>query len=505
MSQTQHVLAIDQGTTSTRAMVFDEHARALVTARREFTQHYPASGWVEHDPEDIWRDTLATVREALEQSGLRAAGIRAIGITNQRETAVIWERATGQAIHRAIVWQDRRTADECAQLKAQGTEPLVRRKTGLLLDPYFSGTKVAWMLDHVPGARARAERGELAFGTIDTFLLWRLTGGRVHATDVTNASRTLLFDIHAQDWDEELLRLLRVPRALLPVVRDSSEVYGTTDASLFGQALPIAGIAGDQQAALVGQACFKPGMAKSTYGTGCFLLLNTGDTAVTSANRMLTTAAYRIGGRITYAMEGSIFVAGAAVKWLRDGLKVIASAGDTAAAAASVPENHGVYMVPAFVGLGAPHWDPAARGLLCGLTLDTTGAHLARAALESIAYQTLDLTQAMTRDGARRAEAIRVDGGMAANDWFCQFLADVLEARVERPAELETTALGAAFLAGLATGVWSDLGAITATWASAAVFVPQMGAARRAQLLAGWQLALRRTLQLPQEKSAGSV
>jgi glycerol kinase len=505
MSQTQHVLAIDQGTTSTRAMVFDERARTLTTARREFAQHYPASGWVEHDPEDIWRDTLATVREALEQSGVGAAGIRAIGITNQRETAVIWERATGQSIHRAIVWQDRRTADVCAQLKAQGAEPLVRKKTGLLLDPYFSGTKVAWMLDHVPGARARAERGELAFGTIDTFLLWRLTGGRVHATDVTNASRTLLFDIHAQEWDEELLRLLRVPRALLPVVRDSSEVYGTTDPALFGQALPIAGIAGDQQAALIGQACFKPGMAKSTYGTGCFLLLNTGDTAVTSANRMLTTPAYRIGGRITYAMEGSIFVAGAAVKWLRDGLKVIASAADTAAAAASVPENHGVYMVPAFVGLGAPHWDPAARGLLCGLTLDTTGAHLARAALESIAYQTLDLTQAMTRDGARRAEAIRVDGGMAANDWFCQFLADVLDARVERPAELETTALGAAFLAGLATGVWSDLDAITGTWARAAVFVPQMGTARRAQLLEGWRLALRRTLQLPLEKSRGSV
>jgi glycerol kinase len=497
MSPTQQVLAIDQGTTSTRAIVFDERARALATARREFAQHYPASGWVEHDPEDIWRDTLATVREVLAHPAVDAAGIRALGITNQRETAVIWERATGQAIHRAIVWQDRRTADVCAQLKAEGAEPLVRQKTGLLLDPYFSGTKVAWLLDHVPGARARAERGELAFGTIDSFLLWRLTGGRVHATDITNASRTLLFDIHAQDWDEELLRLLRVPRELLPVVRDSSEVYGTTEPALFGRALPIAGIAGDQQAALIGQACFKPGMAKSTYGTGCFLLLNTGDVAVPSANRMLTTPAYRIGGRITYAMEGSIFVAGAAVKWLRDGLKVIASAAHTAAAATSVPENHGVYMVPAFVGLGAPHWDPAARGLICGLTLDSTGAHLARAALESIAYQTLDLTQAMRRDGARRADAIRVDGGMAANDWFCQFLADVLEARVERPAELETTALGAAFLAGLATGVWSDLSAITGTWASAAVFAPQMGAAQRAQLIAGWQLALRRTLQLP--------
>jgi glycerol kinase len=494
MSRTQHVLAIDQGTSSTRAIVFDERARALATARREFTQHYPASGWVEHDAEDIWRDTLATVREVLERSGVGVAGIRALGITNQRETAVIWERASGKAIHRAIVWQDRRTAEVCAQLKAQGAEPLVRQKTGLLLDPYFSATKVAWMLDQVAGARARAERGELAFGTIDTFLLWRLTGGRVHATDVTNASRTLLFDIHAQDWDEELLRLLRVPRALLPAVRDSSEIYGTTEAALFGEALPIAGIAGDQQAALFGQACFKPGMAKSTYGTGCFVLLNTGEAAVTSANRMLTTPAYRIGGHITYAMEGSIFVAGAAIKWLRDGLKVIASAGDTAAAAASVPENHGVYLVPGFVGLGAPHWDPSARGLLCGLTLDTTAAHLARAALECVAYQTLDLMQAMTRDGARRADAIRVDGGMAANDWFCQFLADMLEARVERSAQLETSALGAAFLAGLATGVWSGLDAITATWASAAVFQPQMSAARRAPLLAGWQLALRRAL-----------
>ena len=493
MSQT-HVLAIDQGTTSTRAMVFDAGARAVATARREFAQHYPASGWVEHDAEDIWRDTLATAREAIERSGVGAAGMAAIGITNQRETAVIWERASGKPIHRAIVWQDRRTADVCATLKAEGAEPLVRRKTGLLLDPYFSGTKIAWMLDHVPGARLRAERGELAFGTIDTFLLWRLTGGRVHATDVTNASRTLLFDIHAQDWDEELLRLLRVPRPLLPLVRDSSEVYGTTEDSLFGQGLPIAGIAGDQQAALVGQACFRPGMAKSTYGTGCFVLLNTGDVAVSSENRMLTTPAYRIGGRITYAMEGSIFVAGAAIKWLRDGLKVIAAAADTAAAATTVPDNHGVYMVPAFAGLGAPHWDPDARGLVCGLTLDATGAHLARAALESVAYQTLDLADAMRRDGARRTEAIRVDGGMAANDWFCQFLADVLEARVERPAELETTALGAAFLAGLATGVWANLEALAATWKAAAVFTPRMAAARRAQLVAGWQRALKRTL-----------
>jgi glycerol kinase len=494
MSPARHVIAIDQGTTSTRAIAFDASARAVAVARRELEQHYPASGWVEHDAEDIWRDTLATLREVIARSAVGIESVVALGITNQRETAVIWERASGVPIHRAIVWQDRRTAQECARLKAAGAEDAVRRKTGLLLDPYFSGTKVAWMLDHVAGARARAERGELAFGTIDTFLLWRLTGGRVHATDVTNASRTLLFDIHTQDWDEELLRLIRVPRALLPEVRDSSEVYGATEPALFGRALPIAGIAGDQQAALIGQTCFEPGMAKSTYGTGCFLLLNTADAAIPSANRMLTTAAYRIGGRITYAMEGSIFVAGAAIKWLRDGLKVIGNASETAALAAQVPDNHGVYMVPAFVGLGAPHWDPNARGLICGLTLDVSGAHLARAALESVAYQTLDLTEAMQRDGARRAQAIRVDGGMAANDWFCQFLADILEARVERPVELETTALGAAFLAGLATGVWKDLASVAATWRTAAVFAPAMTPARRTSLIAGWRHAIERTL-----------
>ena len=493
-SRVRHVLAIDQGTTSTRSIVFDDAARKVSADQREFQQHYPAAGWVEHDAEDIWRDTLVTARGAIAKSGLRARDIDAIGITNQRETAVIWDRSTGIPIHRAIVWQDRRTADVCAQLKADGAEELVRQRTGLLLDPYFSGTKVAWMLDNVAGARARAERGELAFGTIDCFLLWRLTAGRVHATDVTNASRTLLFDIHRQQWDDELLRLIRVPRALLPTVRDSSEVYGETAAGLFEHSIPIAGIAGDQQAALVGQACFEPGMIKSTYGTGCFVLLNTGDTPVLSKNRMLTTPAYRIKGRTTYAMEGSIFVAGAAVKWLRDGLKVVGNAAETAALAAQVPDGHGVYMVPAFVGLGAPHWEPGARGLLCGLTLDVTAAHLARAALESVAYQTLDLTDAMTRDGAARAAAIRVDGGMAANDWFCQFLADVLDARVERPTELETTALGAAFLAGLATGVWPDLKSVAKTWASGAAFSPSMAAGRRMEALAGWQTALRRTL-----------
>ena len=489
-----HILAIDQGTTSTRAVVFDTQGREVGSAAQEFPSYYPQPGWVEHDAEDIWRDTLATVHEVIARSAVGVQSIAAVGITNQRETALIWERASGNPIHRAIVWQDRRTADECVRLKAEGAEELVRRKTGLLLDPYFSATKIAWLLDHVSGARARAERGELAFGTIDTFLLWRLTGGRVHATDVTNASRTLLFDIHAQRWDEELLRLMRVPRALLPEVRDSSEVYDVTEPALFGRALPIGGIAGDQQAALIGQACFTPGMVKSTYGTGCFLLLNTGEVAVTSANRLLTTPAYRIGGRITYALEGSIFVAGATVKWLRDGLRIIRDANETAALAAGVPDDHGVYLVPAFVGLGAPHWQPNARGLICGLTFDASGAHLTRAALESVAYQTLDLTAAMRRDGTRGVSAIRVDGGMAANDWFCQFLADILEARVERPAELETTALGAAFLAGLATGLWKDLASLAGTWSTAAVFAPAMTAARRTARIAGWQQAVERAL-----------
>jgi glycerol kinase len=494
MTRAHHVLAIDQGTTSTRCIVFDEHARSISTSQREFQQHYPASGWVEHNAEDIWRDTLETAHAAIEQSGVGVKGIAALGITNQRETAVVWERDSGIPIHRAIVWQDRRTADVCAALKRDGVEDLIRQRTGLLLDPYFSGTKVAWLLDNIPDARARAERGELAFGTIDSFLLWRLTAGRVHATDVTNASRTLLFDIHRQQWDDDLLRLIRVPRAMLPDVRDSSEVYGETATGLFERPIPIGGIAGDQQAALVGQACFKPGMVKSTYGTGCFVLLNTGETPIVSKNRMLTTPAYRIKGRTTYAMEGSIFVAGASIKWLRDGLRVVKDAGETAALAATVPDSHGVYMVPAFVGLGAPHWEPGARGLICGLTLDATPAHLARAALESVAFQTVDLTAAMARDGAARAATIRVDGGMASNDWFCQFLADVLDARVERPVQLESTALGAAFLAGLATGVWTDLNAVAATWAKGAAFTPKMAASHRTEAPAGWRTALRRTL-----------
>ena len=494
MNRPRHVLAIDQGTTSTRSIVFDDRGSIVALARRELPQHYPAAGWVEHDAEDIWRDTLATMREAIEQSALSVRDFAAIGITNQRETAIVWERSTGRPIHRAIVWQDRRTAAECARLKREGVEAIVRERTGLLLDPYFSGTKIAWLLDEVAGARKRAERGELAFGTVDSFLLWRLTGGRVHATDVTNASRTMLFDIHRGEWDDELLRLLRVPRQMLPEVRDSSAIYGETQPDLLGAAIPIGGVAGDQQAALIGQACFEPGMAKSTYGTGCFMLLNTGDTPVQSQSGMLTTPAYRINGRTTYAMEGSIFVAGAAVKWLRDGLGLIQDPAETAALATRVPDSHGVYLVPAFVGLGAPHWKPDARALICGLTLDATRAHVARAALESVAFQTLDLVSAMAADGTRHAESIRVDGGMAANDWFCQFLADVVDARVERPSQIETTAMGAAFLAGLATGVWTDLAAVASTWTSGATFTPRMNHEQRTALVAGWRTALRRAL-----------
>jgi glycerol kinase len=493
-SRPRHILAIDQGTTSTRSIVFDDRGRVVALARRELAQHYPAAGWVEHDAEDIWRDAAATAQEAIVRSGVGAGGIAALGVTNQRETAVVWERSTGRPIHRAIVWQDRRTADACARLRSDGGEELVRQRTGLVLDPYFSATKLAWILDSVPGARTRALNGELAFGTVDSFLLWRLTGGRVHATDVTNAARTMLFDIHRGDWDADLLRLVGVPRALLPEVRDSNALFGETGARLLGRAIPVGGIAGDQQAALIGQACFEPGMAKSTYGTGCFLLLNTGATPVTSRNRLLTTPAYRISGRTAYAMEGSIFVAGAAVKWLRDGLGTIREVAETDALARRVPDSHGVYLVPAFVGLGAPHWQPDARGLICGLTLDASAAHLARAALESVAFQTHDLAAAMAGDGTQRAAAIRVDGGMAANDWFCQFLADVLDARVERPAQIETTALGAAFLAGLATGIWHDLPAVAATWASGAAFEPRMSRERRDSLLGGWRTALRRAL-----------
>jgi glycerol kinase len=487
-------LAIDQGTTSTRAILFDAEARPVALAQRELTQHYPERGWVEHDPEQIWADVIEVARDALSASGVELSRVAGLGITNQRETIVVWDRATGEPIHRAIVWQDRRTADECARLKTDGIERLVHERTGLLLDPYFSATKIGWILDNVAGARARAERGDLACGTIDCFLLWRLTGGTVHATDVTNAGRTSLYDIRRQCWDSELCRLFRVPEALLPHVHDNSHVFGLTTPGLFGAQIPIAGMAGDQQAALFGQACFAPGMAKATYGTGCFMLVNTGGEAVQSRQRLLTTPASRLAGEMTYALEGSIFVAGAAIKWLRDDLGVIADASETGSLATGVPDSHGIYMVPAFVGLGAPYWDPRARGSIFGLTLDATGAHLARAALEAVAYQTLDLSDAMARDGAVRTTALRIDGGMAANTWLCQFLADVLQVPVERPQNLETTALGVAFFAGLATGVWANLGELTNIWNQRDAFHPAMASERRETLIKGWRDAVARTL-----------
>jgi len=492
-----HILAIDQGTTSTRAILFDAGARPIGQGQRELTQHYPEQGWVEHDPEDIWRDTLAAAHEAIAMSGVGTERVAAIGIANQRETAVVWDRATGEPIHNAIVWQDRRTAEQCARLKDDGVEAMVRARTGLLLDAYFSATKIAWLLDHVPGARARAERSELAFGTVDCFLLWRLTGGAVHATDITNASRTMLYDIHAQRWDAELCRLFGIPESLLPEVHDNSRVFGTTAPGLFDLQIPIAGMAGDQQAALFGQACFEPGMVKATFGTGAFMLLNTGEEAVTSEHRLLTTPAYRRDGRTIYALEGSIFVAGAAIQWLRDGLGVIASASDTDSMATRVPDNHGVYMVPAFVGLGAPHWDPDARGAIYGLTLDANAAHLARAALEAVAYQSHDLVKAMIADGSAAPAAMRVDGGMAANAWLCQFLADIVAVPVERPANLETTALGAAFHAGLATGVWPDLNSLSRISVPAKRFEPRMDAGHRRVLIAGWESAVERTIGRP--------
>ena len=462
--------------------------------QREFEQHYPQSGWVEHDAEVIWTDTVDVSREAIEKAGLEASAIGAIGITNQRETVVLWDRLTGEPVHRAIVWQDRRTADFCRKLKADGHEPLVQERTGLLLDPYFSSTKLAWLLDNVAGAREAAVKGDLAFGTIDSFLLWRLTGGKVHATDATNASRTMLFNIHEQDWDDELLTLLDIPRAILPEVKDCSTLFGTTPAELFGAPLPVTGIAGDQQAATVGQACFQPGMLKSTYGTGCFALLNTGETAVTSTNRLLTTTAFRLNGKPTYAIEGSIFVAGAAVQWLRDELKLVEQAGDTEAIAKRIDDSGGVYLVPAFVGLGAPYWDPEARGALMGLTRNSGVDQVVRATLESVAYQTRDLMMAMDGDiqGDGRPSAVRVDGGMVANDWICQFLADVLDLPVERPKVIETTALGAAYLAGLETGLYGSMDAITEAWQVDRRFEPTMTDARRKRLYDGWLDAVQR-------------
>ena len=486
------LLAIDQGTTSSRAIVFDACGTIRTVAQREFTQHFPAGGWVEHDPEEIWSATLAVTREALDAAG---GAVAAIGITNQRETTVVWDRASGVPIHRAIVWQDRRTAAKCRALRDAGHESEVGAKTGLLLDPYFSATKLAWILDHVDGARERASAGELAFGTIDTFLIWRLTEGRVHATDATNASRTLLFDIHTQQWDGELLRLFDVPCSVLPEVRDSAADFGTASEHVLGRAIPIAGVAGDQQAATVGQACFRPGMMKSTYGTGCFAVMNTGAEAIRSRNRLLTTVAWRLEGRPTYALEGSIFVAGAAVQWLRDGLRVIEDAPQTEALAASLPDSGGVYLVPAFTGLGAPHWDPDARGAIYGLTRDTGPAHLARAALESVCFQTRDLIAAMEADRGSAIDRLRVDGGMVGNAWLLQALADIVGVTVERPRNAETTALGAAYLAGLQAGVFRSVDDIGERWVRDAEFAPRMPDRERKALVRGWQSAVARTLE----------
>ncbi len=492
MSGPSAILAIDQGTSSSRAMLFDRDGRPLARAQREFEQHFPQSGWVEHDPEDIWRDTVAVAKQALAEAGLGAGEVASIGIANQRETTLIWDRATGQAIHKAIVWQDRRTAALCDRLKDEGHEPAIQAKTGLLIDAYFSASKIAWLLDNVAGARARAERGELAFGTIDCFLLWRLTGGSVHATDATNASRTMIFDIQRQAWDPELLTLFDIPAAILPEVRDSDAAFGATPAEMFGAPIPIHGVAGDQQAAAIGQACFEAGMVKSTYGTGCFALMNTGPKAVASRNRLLTTIAYRLSGATTYALEGSIFIAGAAVQWLRDGLKVIGSAAETEALAKAADPGQAVYLVPAFTGLGAPYWDPHARGAIFGLTRSSGPAELARAALEAVCYQTRDLLRAMEADGAAALETLRVDGGMVANDWLLQRLADTLGVAVERPVVAETTALGAACLAGLENGFFGGLDGFAQTWQCAARFEPGMSADERETRYAGWLDAVRR-------------
>ena len=490
-----YVLAIDQGTTSTRAILFGEDRAVVATGQEEFRQHFPRSGWVEHDPSDLWSTTAATCREAMERAGVRAGDIAAIGITNQRETVVLWDRKTGRAVAPAIVWQDRRTAEMSHELKEQGHEEMARERTGLLLDPYFSGTKLSWMLDQ-DGLRERAERGELAFGTVDCWLIWNLTGGEVHATDATNASRTLLYNIHEGRWDPEMLKLLRIPESLLPEVLDSNAEFGNARADLFGAPIPIRGVAGDQQAATLGQACFRPGMLKSTYGTGCFALLNTGERPVLSENRLLSTIAYRIDGKTTYALEGSIFIAGAVVQWLRDGLKIIRHASETQALAESADPHQEVYLVPAFAGLGAPWWDPDARGAIHGLTRATGPAELAKAALESVGYQTLDLLEAMRRDWpeGEADTVLRVDGGMTASDWALQFLADMLDAPVDRPKILETTALGAAWLAGSKSGVWPGMEEFADSWKLDRRFEPKMPDDDRARKIEGWRDAVRRTL-----------
>lgn len=489
----KYILAMDQGTTSSRAIIFDPSYSVVALAQEEFQQLFPNSGWVEHRPADIWRTALNTAKAAIIKAGISPKQIAAIGITNQRETTIIWDRKTGEPVYNAIVWQDRRTAEYCNGLKSQGHEPSIAKKTGLLLDPYFSATKLAWILDNVDGARARAEAGELAFGTVDTWLLWNLTGGASHATDATNASRTMLYNIHRGEWDAKLLALFNIPPNLLPTVKDCAADFGHT--SLLGAMIPILGIAGDQQAATLGQACFNPGMMKSTYGTGCFAILNTGDTPVNSSNRLLTTIAYQLDGKTTYALEGSIFIAGAAVQWLRDGLGIIDSAEQSGELAAKADDSQQVYMIPAFTGLGAPWWDPDARGALIGLTRGTGPAELSRAALESVCYQTLDLLNAMQSDWNQVSDTVlRVDGGMVASDWTMQRLADILQSSVDRPVIAETTALGAAWLAGSRAGIWPDQAGFAECWQLDRQFSPKMSAQERAHRVAGWDQAIRRIL-----------
>ena len=496
----RHVLALDQGTTSSRAIIFDETGKAVASAQREFQQHFPEPGWVEHDPEEIWRSQREVAREALQLSGLKAEDLIACGITNQRETVLLWDRQTGRPLHRAIVWQDRRTAQACAELKAMGAESLVRERTGLVIDPYFSATKLAWLLDHVPGARGRAERGELAFGTVDTWLVWNLSYSRTHVTDPSNASRTLLFNIHMGDWDPELLQLFDIPRAILPEVFPSSHAFGMIAPTVLGAAVPITGIAGDQQAALFGQGCHRPGMAKNTYGTGCFMLMHTGAKVVPSTHGLLSTAAAQVGRALdsrdlekAYALEGSVFIAGAVVQWLRDEMRFFQSSAEIEALAGESLDNGGVYLVPAFAGLGAPHWDPHARGAIVGLTRGSSRAHLARAALESIAYQSADVLEAMQQDSGEKLAELRVDGGAAANNLLMKFQADILGVPVVRPKVLETTALGAAYLAGLAVDLWKSQDEIAAQWQMDRRFEPTMSRDEAQSLLARWRDAVKRS------------
>ena len=486
----KYILALDQGTTSSRSIIFDRTGRIKAVAQKEFPQIFPKPGWVEHDPEAIWKTQLATAKAALKKAGLTADKIAAIGITNQRETTLMWNRETGKPIHNAIVWQDRRTAKDCDRLKSNGKAPLIRRKTGLVIDAYFSATKIAWLLKHVKGARALARQGKLAFGTIDSWLIWKLTAGNKHVTDASNASRTMLYNLRMDDWDPELLKVFKIPRSLLPEICESSEVVGET--KMLGKTIPIAGIAGDQQAALFGQCCTSPGMVKNTYGTGCFMLMNTGNKPITSKNNLLSTVAWCINGRTEFALEGSIFIAGAVTQWLRDGLKFFKSAAEIEKLAASVKDNGGVYLVPAFAGLGAPHWDQHARGALCGLTRGSTSAHIARAALEGIAYQVRDVLSAMEADAKIRLKELRVDGGASANNLLMQFQSDLLNVPIARPKVTETTALGAAYLAGLAVGYWKSKTDISKQWKQNRSFSPKLNASARRKLIGGWNKALSR-------------